>query len=222
MTIFIDIETLPTERQDVIAEIRSSIKPPATYKKEESIKAWLEENIDAETDAAVRKTALDGAFGRVCVVGLAFDDQGPTTFHSVDDERFLLESTNQVLANFRASEHFTITLVGHNVAAFDLRFLLQRYIVNGITPHPIVVRAAGAKPWESDKVFDTMVQWAGAGNRISLDKLCKALSIPTPKGDITGATVYDAVKAGRIEEVAEYCKRDVEAVRQIFNKMRFK
>jgi len=120
------------------------------------------------------------------------------------------------------SSQRSICVVGHNVCGFDLRFLMQRHIVNGIRPHPIIRAAFQAKPWDVT-VFDTMVQWGGAGAKQggSLDKLCKALRIPSPKGDITGATVWDAVKAGRIVEVAEYCKRDVEAARAVHRRLTF-
>jgi len=221
MNIFLDIETLPTNREDVIADITANVKPPATYKKPESIAEWIKTEGEAAAEQEVRKTSLDGAYGRVCVIGWALDDSGAKAVYSVDDEYSLLNSLNGALASIRASEHFAMTVVGHNVSAFDLRFLVQRFIVNGLKPNPILMRAAQAKPWESDKVYDTMVQWAGTGNRVSLDKLCKALSIPTPKTDITGATVYDAVLSGRIEEVAEYCKRDVEATRQVYERMKF-
>ena len=38
--------------------------------------------------------------------------------------------------------------------------------------------AAQAKPWELEKVYDTMIQWAGVGKTVSLDKLCRALGLP--------------------------------------------
>jgi predicted PolB exonuclease-like 3'-5' exonuclease len=98
---------------------------------------------------------------------------------------------------------------------------MQRYIVNGIKPHALIRRAAEAKPWESEKVFDTMIQFAGVGNRISLDKLCLALSVPSPKGDMDGSMVSKAVADGRINEVAQYCKKDVEATREVFKRMTF-
>lgn len=219
--IFLDIETLPTDREDIIAEIKANIKPPATYKKPESIAEWIKNEGETAAEQEIRKTALDGAFGRVCVIGIAFDDQPAMAIDSVNQESKLLAGLNSILTGVRAAEHFSTTVIGHNVSNFDLRFLVQRYIVNGIRPHPLLFKAAQAKPWESDKVYDTMVQWAGVKGSVSLDKLCKALGIPTPKTDITGATVYDAVKAGRIAEVAEYCKRDVEATRLVYERMKF-
>jgi predicted PolB exonuclease-like 3'-5' exonuclease len=67
-----------------------------------------------------------------------------------------------------------------------------------------------------------MTQFAGHGNRISLDKLCLALSIPSPKGDMDGSMVNQAVKDGRLLEVVEYCKRDVIATREVYRRMTFK
>lgn len=240
--LFLDIETIPAQRQDVIDEIcadkllalesaLASIKPPGNYKKQETIDEWmateapkaaqaLRDAFEADVDSAYRKTGLDGAFGQICVIGWALDD-GPV--HSINgmNEYGLLSIFNKLLNQIPPTNQRAITVVGHNVASFDLRYLVQRSIVNGIKPHAIIRASAQAKPWESDKVFDTMTQWAGVGNRISLDKLCKALNIPTPKSDLTGATVWDFVKAGRLAEVAEYCQKDVEATRQVFQKLTF-
>ena len=41
------------------------------------------------------------------------------------------------------------------------------------------------------------------------------------KGDIDGSKVWKAVQDGRIDEVAEYCAKDVERVRAIYKRMNF-
>lgn len=111
------------------------------------------------------------------------------------------------------------TIVGHNIKEFDLRFLFQRAIINGVKPtFPL---RTGSR-YGGEFVFDTMTEWAGWGNRISLANLCKALDIPVKTGDITGATVWDAVKAGRIHDVAEYCMADVVATREVYKRLTFK
>lgn len=238
MNLYLDIETIPAQRPDVLEEIRSTckadldaalacVKAPSNYKDADKIaefcNAKRKELLDAheaEVEAAYRKTGLDGAFGQVCVIGWAMDEREPQTLVDMQ-EGPLLRQFAEVLRAIPANEVFQTTVIGHNLAAFDLRFLSQRSIVNGIRPHPVIARAAQAKPWEQDKVFDTMVQWAGVGGKISLDKLCKALGIPTPKGDITGATVWDAVNAGRLGDVANYCAGDVRAVRAVHRRMTF-
>jgi hypothetical protein len=234
---------LPTANAEVIADITeqvnerigkdiAAVRAPGNYGADAAAK-WLIEKgqpqIDAlkasaatEIDVAVRKTGLDGSFGRVCVVGIAVDDEPVQTFYSDTDERQVLTAFNDVLTKVTAHDNFTCCFVGHNVVQFDLRFLMQRHIVNGIRPCLAFSRSVAAKPWETDKVFDTMTQWGGTGGRISLDRLCKALGIKSPKGEITGATVYDAVLAGRIKDVAAYCEQDVLATREVFKRIAFK
>lgn len=247
--LYLDLETIPSQRPDVLAEIREgkqsqlaadieAIRAPGNYKDAEKIATWLSnegqqkaqalrEAFDADVDSAYRKTGLDGAYGQVCVIGFAVDDAKPQTvwapdWERPDSERELLEDFYIALGDLISpSCERSIAVVGHNVASFDLRFMVQRSIVKSLRPHGVIARASQAKPWETDKVFDTMVQWAGVGNRISLDKLCKALGITSPKGDITGATVWDAVKAGRIAEVANYCDGDVVATREVHRRLTF-
>ena len=221
MNLYLDIETLPTDRDDVREYIAASVTHPGNISKAETIAKWNEESRPAAVEEAVSKTGLDGSFGRVCVIGWAFEDAGVTTAMSADTEAYVLNAFAGAMSAVPLTEHYTTCVVGHNVSSFDLRFLTQRFIVHGIKPPLLIQRAAQAKPWEADKVFDTMVQWAGVGNRISLEKLCLALSIPTSKGDITGATVAAAVAAGRIEAVARYCEGDVEATRAAHRRMTF-
>lgn len=220
-TLFLDIETIPTEREDVIADLRSGIKPPAQYKKPESIAEWMRDNLEAETDQAVRKTALDGAFGRVCVAGFAIDEGEVDSVSDDTDEGVVLRGLNNFLDASISPNHFrSVIVVTHYGTGFDLRFLWQRCIVHGIKPHPIIRQAAMAKPWDAC-VYDTMVQWAGQKGSISLDKLCRALGVESPKGEMDGSMVYDYVRAGRIADVAAYCRRDVEALREVYYRMTF-
>jgi 3'-5' exonuclease len=222
VNLFLDIETIPTDRPDVRDYIAATVSAPAQMKKAETLAAWEANDKPAAVDEAVAKTGLDGAFGRVCVIGWAVEDEVPTVAYSGTDEIEVLKNFAGILnTQVGASERHTTCVIGHNVSGFDLRFLVQRYIVNGIVPPFVIRRAAQAKPWDSDKCFDTMVQWSGVKGSISLDKLCMALSIPSPKGGLDGSKVWQAVQDGRIVEVAEYCERDVEATRAVWRRMTF-
>lgn len=249
--LYLDIETIPAQRTDVLAEIREglqtqlaadieAISAPGNYKDPEKIAAWmtnegqakaqaLRNAFDADVDTAYRKTGLDGAFGQICVIGWALEDGEPVA-QFVDDwnepnaERRLLSAfSSNLMESVPRSEELSTTVIGHNVLNFDLRYIMQRSIVNRVKPHGIIARAAQAKPWELDRVFDTMTQWGGSGAKPggSLDKLCKALSIKSPKGDITGATVWDAVRDGRISDVAAYCAGDIRATREVHKRLTF-
>lgn len=223
MKLFIDIETIGTDRADVRDYIAAGVTHPANISKPETIAKWNEESRPQAVADAIAKTALDGAFGRVCVIGYAIEDNEPVTlWHATDEALILREFAVTMDIMLHGSRVVGSTVIGHNIASFDLRFLLQRYIVNGIRPPQIIARAAAAKPWDTDKVFDTMAQWnPERDKRISLDKLCLALGIPSPKGDMDGSMVGQYVADGRIMEVADYCKRDVLAVREVYRRMTF-
>lgn len=220
LIITFDIETIPTQRQDVADYIASTIKPPKTMSVAATIEKWHKESKAGAIEEEVGRTGLDGAFGQVCVIGYDLNDDGdPTVIYGLD-EATVLTRFNSALDTIPRNLWSAITLVGHNISGFDLRFLFQRYIVNGIKPHAIINVAVNAKPWDG-KYFDTMLQWAGHGKTISLEKLCMALGIPTPKGGMDGSMVGKAVADGKIEEVADYCQRDVVATRAAYKRMVF-
>ena len=238
--LYLDIETIPSQRPDVLTKFQSraraecetdvaSITPPGNLKKPETIKAWEEEvkpgviaekraTCEAEIDAAYRKTALNGAYGEVAVIGFAVGDGDPVAV--VRDMGRQMSEKELLYRTFEALPSGRILLVGHNVLEFDLRFLFQRAMVNQVPFPPELRMAMEAKPWETGRLFDTMTQWAGFKGRISLDALCDAFGIPG-KGDIDGSKVWDYVKAGRIAEIAEYCRDDVRMTREVFKKMQW-
>jgi hypothetical protein len=63
------------------------------------------------------------------------------------------------------------------------------------------------------------VKWSN--NTAGLEHLALALGIPTPKDGIDGSQVWDFYKAGKTNEILEYCKRDVETTRAVYKKMIF-
>lgn len=216
-TIYLDIETLPSFNPQVRENLGKKIKPPATYKKPESIQQWMDENFAKETDEAHRKTSFDGALGHVCAIGYAIDDATPNVFYAKPEkEEEILRDFFHCITIFCQSIRTKPTFVGHNLVNFDLNFLRKRAIVLDVKPSSYI--PFKAKPWD-DSIFDTMTQW-DAKNNISLDNLCKALGIEGKDG-IDGSMVYDMVLQGRLEEVAEYCKHDVEITRSVYRRMNF-
>lgn len=230
--IYLDIETVPGQAPfvlDLISEDaekeKARVKAPGNYKNPDAISAYIREKeaeIDASADERWRRTSLDGGLGQIVAMSIAVGDDivelyGPQDWQS--SEPLILEWMNETIAGaYDKARHVRPYFVGHNIIGFDLRFIQQRCIVNGIKPHPVI--PFDAKPWD-ERVFDTMTRWAGVGNRISLDKLCKILSIPGKPDDIDGSKVWDFVQAGKIFEVADYCAGDVERVRQVHRKMTF-
>lgn len=214
--LYLDLETIPTQSFETIQRIAGNIKPPGTMKKAETIAQWEKEQKQAAIDEAVDKTALSGAFGHICCIGMALDDSDVTSISwplNAHDETVTLSSffseVGQALGN-----RFP-TIVGHNVANFDIRFLWQRAMVLGVRVPAWLPR--DPKPWDAT-VFDTMTAFAGARETISMDNLCHALGLEG-KGDVDGSMVAQMFADGRHADIARYCRSDVERVRAIHRKM---
>ncbi len=105
--------------------------------------------------------------------------------------------------------------IAHN-AAFDLGFLWRRCIVLGLRP-PFPLPGPNARAGKDYGC--TMQAWAGYRERVSLQALCRALSLPDPKAEGTGAQAWQWWKAGDVERVATYCAGDVRAVRDIWHRV---
>lgn len=244
MKVFLDIETIPSQRADVVAEIAyrhveeaekaiAALKAPSNYGAEASA-GWmatkaprLAEEMRAAAIAAAdeehRKQSLDGAFGELVVISFAVDDGAPVTFFRDDvvrggttDEAALLHAFSKALE--RAIEDARdVEVIGHNVEAFDKPFLRQRALVCGVSLPGCVTRSL--EPWKA--TGDTMLLWSQK-KFISLDTLCRVFRLPGKGDGLDGSKVWDAVREGRIDEVAAYCAADVERARAVYNRMTLK
>ena len=211
--IYLDIETIPNQSAEYRAKVRENITAPAQYKKPDSIAQWVADNGDAAADEIIAKTSFDPALGHICVIGYAIGDGDAQALQGegIGDEALALEYFFNALPTQGINR-----FIGHYISGFDLRFILCRAVVLGVHLPPSVAFPRDVKPW-GDNVFDTMTAWAGARDRISQDKLCEALGLAC-KGDFDGSMVAEAWAAGEHDKIAEYCKRDVETVRDIHRK----
>lgn len=226
MNLYLDIETIPTQDERVKADIAASIHAPANYKKEEAIQKWFAEHEEEEFDKAYRKTALNGLVGEVICISWALDYgdvQHVYRTSEVGTEAELLVDFMLGLRKGLALSHTDKLIepvwIGHYITGFDLRFLWQRYIIRKVIP--TVSIPYNAKPWDKS-VYDTKIELSGMQSTGygSLDEVSKIMG-HMPKGDITGATVWDAWLAGRFEDIVEYCDDDVERVRDLHKRMTF-
>lgn len=213
--ITLDIETLPTDNAEVIAEIEASIKPPAQYKKPESVAQWMAENKEAELKELVAKTALDAAYGKIACIAWKHDDwptQSTETNHTEEDAINTLYEAIEKLDQ-------RLLICGHFVKTFDLQFLKQRSIILGIKPPKALLEVMNCSLYD-DRIADTNLMWTGDRNkRIKLDTLCKILGIEGKNG-FDGSMVAETWKTDK-QKVIDYCKQDVELAYQVYKKMTF-
>lgn len=236
MNVYLDIETIPAQNERDIAYLReetdkeiAAIKAPSNYKDEVKIAEYIaakRAEVEASFDERYRKTSFDGAMGQIVCISVAINDSDPVNIYSSGwkgSEGVIIQAFYDLIKlTYDPSRQQRPVFIGHNIINFDLRFLFQRSVMLGIKP-PLIIPFK-VKPWD-ESVFDTMTAWAGAGNRVSLAKLCKAFDLDakgTEIGDeIDGSKVWDFVRDGRIEDVAKYCGADVERTRSIYKRLNF-
>jgi len=195
----LDIETLPASE-----EYHQTLKMmhAKKSKKDDDFKEYL------------LKTSFDGAYGRILCIGYAVDDEEVGMLYNENDEKKTLEQ-------FWSLAGTADLFIGHNVMDFDLRFIFQRSIINGIKPPENLINLPFAR-YRSNPIFDTMKEWVKwSNNTVGLEHLALALGIPSPKDGIDGSQVWDFYKAGKVQEILDYCKRDVETTRAVYKRMIF-
>ena len=229
MNIFLDLETIPAQPEDTIkAEISKNINAPATMSKPETIQDWHEGKgkyvgaKDAAIEKAYRDTSFNGAEGRIISAAFATETSKPVAlsgdYQSNDEPKIINWLFGSIAELLKKQKHSTQPFfIGQFVAGFDLKFLFHRCVILGIKPpFPLPFNGRHGKDF-----YCTQQAWAGFGGRMSQDNLCKALGIKGKPDDIDGSKVWDFVKAGKVERVAEYNCDDVEKVRAIYQRINF-
>ncbi len=195
--LFLDIETIPAGEESL----------------EKLQKIFSKKGKDEEKfEDFVAKTTFEGAFGRILCIGYAVDDQQSQVFYNENDER-------KTLREFWELARTCQLFVGHNVMDFDLRFIYQRSIVHNVQPS---IELNFAR-YRNFPIFDTMREWSKwSMGSVGLETLALALDIPSPKDDgIDGSQVWEFFQKGKVKEILEYCKRDVDTTREVYKKMTF-
>ena len=197
----------------------------------DAVAKWTEkfaaEKAPEAAEEAWRKTALNGSKGELFSVAWAIGDGEVhslerTVYMDENGEFSHLSPEADLLCNFnRTLAASTVGrppfFVGHYVAGFDLKFLFQRMVINNIQPlFPLPFNGRhGSDFYCTKQGFD------GFKGSISQDNLCSALNIPGKPDDIDGSKVWDFVKAGNGERVAEYNRDDVLKNREIYKRLNF-
>jgi len=209
--LFLDIETLPAEES-----------------KMETLRLLFDKKnpeFDQEKfDEFVQKTNFDGAFGRILCIGYAVDDDAPQNFYNENNEKetlqqfwHLVDALSSTPRNMQYPD-YDLQFIGHNVMDFDLRFIYQRSIVLGVKP----AYELNFARYRGYPIYDTMKEWVKWSNSsIGLEYLALVRSIPSPKDGIDGSQVAQFFADGKVNDILEYCKRDVQTTRDVYRKMTF-
>jgi predicted PolB exonuclease-like 3'-5' exonuclease len=160
----------------------------------------------------IKKLSLSAMTAKI--ICLCYAIEPPT-----DSEVQVLEGDeSQILKNFWQLAADCDLFVGHNILDFDLRFIYQRSIIHQVKPS----RDLPFGRFRNAPIFDTMHEWSKWGREhASLDLLSRTLSLPSPKETLDGSKVYPYYRAGKIADIIDYCRCDVDSVRQVYRRLTF-
>lgn len=210
--LYLDIETIPCQDAAKREALVADAKPPANYKKEDTIAAWREDN----AADIIAKTSFDGGIGHICQISANIGDKwSHMTVTDIELESGSLAVFANFLADCETYAEMPPVIVGHNVNAFDIRFIWQRAIVLGVNLPRWFPK--DPKPWGGE-TFDTMTAWAGQRGTVSLDNLAKYIGLEG-KGGVNGSMVAQMWADGKHDEIAAYCMDDVKLVKAIHKRM---
>jgi hypothetical protein len=190
---FMDIETVPTDRS-----------------LEEN--GLLESQIQIDEADLIKKLSLSAATAKILCLCYAIEPPVGSAVQVFEGEE------TEIIKNFWKLAVDCNLFVGHNILDFDLRFIYQRSIIHQIKPS----RDLPFARFRNAPIFDTMHEWSKWGREhASLDLLSRTLSIPSPKETLDGSKVYPYYRAGKVADIVNYCKCDVDSVRQVYRRLTF-
>ena len=195
MITFLDIETLPAAEE-------SESQLQEVYERRRSSRS-------TNFGDFLRGTSLSGNWGRILCIGIAIDDQ-PVQILTGDEPT--------ILRSFWQTVERATLFVGHNALDFDLPFIWKRSVVHRIRPSVQL----SFQRYQTSPIFDTMRIWDQWGTPATgLDQLARILGFDSSKQGIDGSQVHDFFLAGRLTEIYDYCKRDVELTRKVYHRLVF-
>jgi len=249
LKLIIDIETIPDQSPSAIGDIMKTmvVKAPALnkqplidalglgdkgkYKNVDELKAlWVEKFGESERENQAKakwlKTSFDGAKGEICCICISTLTGG--VIKIVGSEVDILNQLNDYITKLLGGVFITrgkmanpannaVYFIGHNSKKFDLPFLHKRYVINKIKPSFNLI----AHGRHGQNCFDTMEEWAGYGEWISMDNLAKALGVKGKTEGMSGAGVWPEYQKGNIQKIADYCADDVECTKEIYKRLTF-
>lgn len=200
VAVALDIETCPLP----IEELPQSHKE--RHEKEMDSQHEQNPEIDSE-EASKRARSFHPYLGWItCIsvvrgaVGKEMGEPYSWTASSPNEEKDILQDFWEAVGQISGSPRWA-TFSGKD---FDVPFLTARSSCHGLSPSRDDI--IDTYPFSHDPHVDLSKVWLPVNS--SLDEMCVHLGVPSPKGDLDGSGVAQAVSEGRMEEVAQYCEGD--------------
>ncbi|MBT7929340.1 hypothetical protein HN682_05440 [Candidatus Peregrinibacteria bacterium] len=198
-----DIETIPQQT-------------PLSDLQEETLQRKLDKFTIKDNEDLIgirnRIMATSPYFGEIVCIGamkVYGDESGSISL--VGTEKEILTRWWEIIKKHKG------VFVHYNGLGFDVPFILKRSMFHGI--EPTHKQFADTKRFQRYPHFDVqqiLADW-DRYQTASLELACEFLGVKSPKdGEIKAANVAEAFAAGRIDEIAEYCLKDVQATYDVY------
>ena len=130
-------------------------------------------------------------------------------------------SEKEMLSDFWAALSKFDRFVTFNGRTFDGPFLSVRSAIHGLSPSRNLLGYRYSMDTHVDLLEVLTFQGAVSRDQTpTLHSACVAFGIPSPKtAEMHGYAVGDAYREGRLGEVADYCRRDVEATAALYRRL---
>lgn len=140
------------------------------------------------------------------------------------EEKEIIDSFFKICVKFFDTLETHKYLVGHNIKTFDISYLLKRAIINDFqySDFPNIFQLRDKKPWELNTFLDTkeMFNFGSHMHYSTLDEVCFALGVKSPKDEIDGSKVYEEYyENDGLEKIKDYCEEDVKSTWEVFKKL---
>jgi len=219
--IFLDIETLPPT-EDARERVERMVEREQAEEETPLEGIALAKLIDNR----FRELALRAEHGRLLAIGIIVEEGNRLVHHGVlgrdrSTMRFHTDEARTLASFWRLISSFNLRrdlLIGHNILDFDLPFLCKRSVINRVRPSVDFC----FRRYQQQPIYDTMWEWNKWHKCIKLHELAETFGIESSKADgLDGSRIYDYFLDERHDEIARYCVRDVECVREIYYRMNY-
>lgn len=222
----IDIETIPAQRlpEACVPKFDESSVKLGNLKDALKIRDKIDDARTEWESTLAKKMSLDPDCCQVVCVGTFDSETGFQVFradHEVAETTLLID----VWWWIREHYHNRVPLVSFNGIGFDLPILHRRAMLQDVSIAPDMYQALTRRHEHNTDHFDLMWLLAGRnpfnGNLAtkSLDYYLNRFGLGSKMEDWDGSKVYPAWQQGLFEQIAEYCRHDVEMTSRLFRRV---
>lgn len=156
----------------------------------------------------------DPYLSRIVCIGIYYPGNGQHIALTNDSEKVILESFWEQIKGFNG------IYITFNGVQFDVPFIIKRSIVYGLKPSNLsFIQHTKFNAYPPH--YDVMLQ-LGRYHGYSLKDVCNFFGVPSPKeGTVSSSSVAQAYREGRIQEIADYCLRDLDSTYLLYEKIKF-